>query len=295
MCILPVVAVDAVPHLWSLNSALDESGIFEFLEVLTDGSLGYGQFVMDVTEVAFLSAGEKLQYLNPCRMGKRNKQDLCRHVARLFKQGKSEEEVRVAQASRFGYAKHADCIHLFKSIGMENSLGKIIKRRRIKAPFQGMVSTQKVKFSSICKMLLNVNGGGESHTWNKKIYLVDYLIEDSKIEKTQVSVKVQDSNGQIRDVLQQQPGKVLAIRFKKIIKTEERTSESGEVYEHYEFEKLRDAQGNPTLVDAEYYSYTGSKILIDQALNDFSKEDLPSPTVVQQFQGKNGQTFFKFT
>ena len=108
-------------------------------------------------------------------------------------------------------------------------------------------------------------------------------------------MKVQDSNGQIRDVLQQQPGKVLAIRFKKIIKTEERTSESGEVYEHYEFEKLRDAQGNPTLVDAEFYSYTGSKILIDQALNDFSKEDLPSPTVVQQFQGKNGQTFFKFT
>lgn len=130
---------------------------------------------------------------------------------------------------------------------------------------------------------------GGPHTWNKKIYLVDYLIEDSKIEKTQVSVKVQDSNGQIRDVLQQQPGKVLAIRFKKIIKTEERTSESGEVYEHYEFEKLRDAQGNTTLVD------TGSKILIDQALNDFSKEDLPSPTVVQQFQGKNGQTFFKFT
>ena len=234
-------------------------------------------------------------YHDRVMLGKRNKQDLCRHVARLFKQGKSEEEVRVAQASRFGYAKHADCIHLFKSIGMENSLGKIIKRRRIKAPFQGMVSTQKVKFSSICKMLSNVNWGGEPHTWNKKIYLVDYLIEDSKIEKTQVSVKVQDSNGQIRDVLQQQPGKVLAIRFKKIIKTEERTSVSGEVYEHYEFEKLRDAQGNPTLVDAEYYSYTGSKILIDQALNDFSKEDLPSPTVVQQFQGKNGQTFFKFT
>ena len=102
-------------------------------------------------------------YHDRVMLGKRNKQDLCRHVARLFKQGKSEEEVRVAQASRFGYAKHADCIHLFKSIGMENSLGKIIKRRRIKAPFQGMVSTQKVKFSSICKMLLNVNGGGVNH------------------------------------------------------------------------------------------------------------------------------------
>lgn len=110
-----------------------------------------------------------------------------------------------------------------------------------------------------------------------------------------MAVKVQDSNGQIRDVLQTQPSKVLAIRFKKILKTIEKTDESGEVYEHYEFEKVRDAQGNPTLIDAEYYSFTGSKILIDQAINDFSKEDLPSPTVIQQFQGKNGQTFFKFT
>jgi len=37
------------------------------------------------------------------------------------------------------------------------------------------------------------------------------------------------------------------------------------------------------------------KILIDQATNDFTKEDLPSPTVIQQIKGKTGQTFFKFT
>lgn len=109
-----------------------------------------------------------------------------------------------------------------------------------------------------------------------------------------MSVRVQDSNGQMQDVMEQRPGKVLAIRFKKILKTEERTTDSGEV-EHYVFEKKKDAQGNPTLIDAEYYSFTGSKILIDQAMNDFSKEDLPSPTVIQQFKGKNGQTFFKFT
>lgn len=106
---------------------------------------------------------------------------------------------------------------------------------------------------------------------------------------------MQDSKGQVRDVLRTEPSKVLAIRFKKIIKTEERLTEAGDLVEHYEFEKVKDAQGNPTLIDAEYYSYTGSKILIDQAMNDFSKEDLPSPTVIQQFQGKNGQTFFKFT
>ena len=138
-------------------------------------------------------------------------------------------------------------------------------------------------------------GGGEPHTWNKKIFLLDYLIEDSKIEKTQVSVRMPDSSGIIHDVLQQKPGKVLAIRFKKILRTIEETDEAGETVERYEFEKVKDAQGNPTLIDAEYYSFTGSKILIDQAMNDFSKEDLPSPTVIQQFQGKNGQTFFKFT
>lgn len=124
---------------------------------------------------------------------------------------------------------------------------------------------------------------------------MDYTIEDSKIEKTQVSVKVQDSNGQMQDVMEQRPSKVLVIRFKKILETEEKTTDTGEVEEHYVFEKKKDAQGNPTLIDAEYYSFTGSKILIDQAMNDFSKEDLPSPTVIQQFKGKNGQTFFKFT
>lgn len=106
---------------------------------------------------------------------------------------------------------------------------------------------------------------------------------------------MEDSNGQLREVLETKPSKVLAIRFKKILKTEELTDESGQTYEKYVFEKQRDAQGNPTMIDAEYYSFTGSKILIDQALHDFTHEDLPSPTVIQQFQGKNGQTFFKFT
>lgn len=94
-------------------------------------------------------------------LGKRNKQDLCRHVHKLFKEGKPEEYVRIAQASRFGYAKHANCIHLFKTIGMEKSLGKIIKNRRVKAPFQGMTSQQKVKFSTICRDLAFINGGGK--------------------------------------------------------------------------------------------------------------------------------------
>lgn len=228
-------------------------------------------------------------------LSRRNKQDLCRHVHRLFKKGLSEEEVRIRQASRFGYAKHVNSIHLFKTIGMEKSLGKIIKNHRVRAPFEGMTASQKLKFKGICRELTDVNGGGNLHIWDKKIYLTDYKIDDSKIEKTQVTVKMEDSNGRMQDVVKTEPAKVLAIRFKKILKTVPFVNSQGVESERYEFEKVKDSQGNPTLLDAEYYAFTGSKILIDQALNDFSKDDLPAPTVIQQFQGKNGQTFYKFT
>lgn len=125
--------------------------------------------------------------------------------------------------------------------------------------------------------------------------LIDYKITDSKIEKTKVTVTVPDSRGINQDITKTVPGKVLAIRFKKIVKTFELRDKNGEEYERYDFEKQKDKDGNPMLEDAEFYSFTGSKILIDQAVNDFSIEDLPSPTVIQQFEGKNGQTFFKFT
>lgn len=227
-------------------------------------------------------------------LGKRNKQDLCRHVHELRKRGLTEEQIRVRQASRFGYAKHANCIHLFKTIGMENSLDKIIKNRRVKPPFEGMKGGQKVTFLTICRLLRDA-GSNQTGTWNKKIYLLDYVVTDSKIEKIHEKVRVKDESGVLREIDKVVPGKALAIRFKKILKTEEYVGEDGQLHERYEFEKERDSQGNQTFLDAEYYSFTGSKILIDQAIKDFTHEDLPCPTVIQQFEGKNGQTFFKFT
>ena len=226
-------------------------------------------------------------------LGKRNKQDLCRHVHKLFKRGKSEEEIRIAQSSRFGYAKHVNTIHLIKSIGMEKTLGKIIKGHRVKAPFEGMTSNQKVKFSSICRTLAENNRGGVN--WDKKIFLEDYLVTDSKIDKTKVKVNVADANGEMKLIEKEVPGKVLAIRFKKIIETVTETMKDGSERDTYKFEKERDKEGQTSIIDAEFYSFTGSKILIDQAQNDFGREDLPAPTVIQQFKGKNGQTFFKFT
>lgn len=99
-------------------------------------------------------------------LSKNNKQELARHVVKLRKRGFTEEQIRLRQASRFGYAKHVDCINLFVKLGMQKSLGKIIKSHRIKSPFEEMTGNQKVNFSNICKTLSNA--GVESDTWDKK-------------------------------------------------------------------------------------------------------------------------------
>lgn len=104
-----------------------------------------------------------------------------------------------------------------------------------------------------------------------------------------------DSSGNLQEITKVVASKVLAIRFKKILETLHTEASDGSVQESYVFEKARDREGNPTLLDAEFYAFTGSKVLIDQAQKDFSHEDLPAPTVIQQFEGKKGQTFFKFT
>lgn len=91
--------------------------------------------------------------------GKHNKKELARHVRKLQKKGIDEEQIRIRLSSRFGYIKHANSTHLFKTLGMEKTLGKIIKNRRVKPPFPGMTGNQKVKFSSIVNECENGGGG----------------------------------------------------------------------------------------------------------------------------------------
>jgi hypothetical protein len=45
----------------------------------------------------------------------------------------------------------------------------------------------------------------------------------------------------------------------------------------------------------EYYSFSGSKIMIEQAMSDFSKDDLPVATVVKEFINEKRKKFYKFT
>lgn len=93
-------------------------------------------------------------------VAKRNKQRLARKVHRLQKKGYNEESIRRKCASQLGYIKHVNSIHLIKSLGMEKTLGKIIRRRRVKAPFEGLTAEDKVKFSSICNYTSEKTGGG---------------------------------------------------------------------------------------------------------------------------------------
>lgn len=88
-------------------------------------------------------------YHESVEAAKRNKQNLARRMKRLQKKGFSEEQIRIKVASQLGFIKHADCINLLKTLGMEKSLGKIIRKRRIKPPFKGMSPEQKLPFSAI--------------------------------------------------------------------------------------------------------------------------------------------------
>ena len=227
-------------------------------------------------------------------VSRRNKQEVARKAHRLQKKGFSEEQIRLKLSSNLGYIKHANSINLLKKIGMENSLGKIIKHRRVKPPFEGMSPDQKVPFSSLVVKIDDNNGGGVE-TPSKKIFLLDYTVTDSKIDRESVTIMERDTKGVEREIKKEVPSKVLAIKFKRILKTFTNTGRNGEEEETYVFQKKLDASGHATEQDAEFYAFTGSKIMIDQALHDFGPEDLPAPTVISQVRGKDGKLYTKFT
>lgn len=124
-----------------------------------------------------------------------------------------------------------------------------------------------------------------------KLLLVDYTITNSIINKDVAFTDLRESDGTVRRIQNDVPAEVLAIRYKHILRTIE------DMYgnEEYEFEKVKRRDGSVSNIDAEFYSYTGSKVLIDQAKKDFGHDDLPCPTVIQEFETNTGKKFFKFT
>ena len=67
---------------------------------------------------------------------------------------------------------------------MEKSLGKIIKKRRVRPPFQGMNPDQKVPFSSVlnkCKEMLT--GGGKPTSYK----VITRRLRHSRLENRETS------------------------------------------------------------------------------------------------------------
>ncbi len=192
------------------------------------------------------------------RLRKRNKKGLVKKVAKLRKCGLTNEQIRLLVASRTGFAIHCDSRHLLKTldINMEKRLGTLVKNRRRKAPFEGMTVEQKRPIEQIVCM-------GSENENEKFVLLLDYQVSDSVIEKNEDGT----------------PKLCIAIKYRCI--------------DHIEHQEGKD----PVYVwqEKEWYSFSGSKVMIDQAQNDFSHEDLPIPTVIKEFVNKQRKKFYKFT
>lgn len=195
-------------------------------------------------------------YHDHIMLRKRNKKSLCRQVAKLRKKGYSERDIRLKTASRAGFASHADTKHLLNKLNMEKRLGTVVKNRKKKAPFEGMTVEQKRSIDEIVCFK-------EEEENEFLILLKDFRIEDSVIEKNE------DGTPQQR----------IAIRYQVIDSVTGADTDT------------------PTYVwkEGDWYSFSGSKVMIDQAENDFSREDLPLVTVIREFTNKNRKRFYKFT
>lgn len=231
-----------------------------------------------------------VSYHDHRRLRKRNKVALCRDVAKWRKKGLSPEEIRQKCASRIGFATHADCRNLLNKldINMGKRLGTVIKENRRRRPFEDMTSDQKRPFSDL---VCNDDAREDKY----KILLLDFVVVDSTIAFEEVVVEARDNEGHIRQEKKFQPKKCLAIRYKKILNTITQLTLDGEETEIYECEKRVDKTGRPTADDAEYYSFSGSEVMINQACCEISKEDLPCPTVIKEFRNKRNLKFYKFT
>ena len=234
-----------------------------------------------------IHAGGYVIYPDHVIINKTNKTNLCKGVSYYLSHGYTPEETRIKLSSIIGFCAQSKNIkHLLVSIGMEKTLGKIIKSRHADVPWADMTISQKKPFSDIVYDKGQFMGDRDLF----KIYLVAYQIKDSKIEKEKCTVTVSDSTGKPREVIQQKPKKTLVLRYKIIV-----DSYFYDEDVHYKFAKVKDKNGEPTTTDAEFYSYTGSSVLIDEAMKEFSSEDLPCATVIEAFVNKMGKKFYKFT
>ncbi len=197
------------------------------------------------------------------RVSRKNKVKAVRHFRKGFKLGLSPKLVRQKCSSYIGVLKHANSINLLRKYNMETKkerLGAKINRKRSMCPFE-MEHNQQRRFEAI---LFYPESGPED----------DYLMELREFA-------VLDSIKEFYDEAKTQPKPCLAIRFEWQGKDLTYNDDKGR--------EVKIEKGK------EYYSFTGSKILIEQAQTEFSQEDLPAPTVISVQSNKRNKKFYKFT
>lgn|SRR5574344_622456 len=226
-------------------------------------------------------------YHDHVMINKLNKSNLCRQIASCRKRDMTQEQTRLKLSSLIGFCAQSKNIkNLLIKNNMEKTLGKIIKSRHSNTPWPDMNYHQKKLFSEIVYDKSLTTEDRDMF----KIYLVAYKIQDSIIENEKVKVQIPDADGNRKVIEKQSPKKTLVLRYKKIIDSYFYDGET-----HYKFAKVKNKDGSPTQDDAEFYSFTGSEILIDEAEKEFSSEDLPCATVIEAFTNKRGNKFYKFT
>ena len=195
------------------------------------------------------------------RAGKVVKEGLKRKIRKGRKMGLSNEQIRMALSSQLGTVMHANSINFLKTYNMEKKerLGAKINKRKSQCPFE-IATTQQRRFES----LLFDPEASENED--------DFLMELRDFQVID-SIKEFNDDGS--------PKKCLAIRFEW----------QGKEFS-YENEKGKEVFVKP---GEEYYAYTGSKVLIEQTETEFSKEDLPAPTVIRIEVNKKKKKFYKFT
>jgi len=216
--------------------------------------------IFPITSRGFYYVGY-IFYQGHTELSKKNKQALCRQVISLRKKGFTDEEVRLKAASRIGYASHANTKNLIRTLKMEKRLGELIRKRRMRKPFEGLTDENKKKIAEIIyDTTLPESRRGKEEEF--LILLEDFVIENSAIEK--------EKDGS--------PRRCIAIRYK--------------VIDHID---IVDENKEYKWKEEEWYSFSGSRIMIEQAEDNFSKEDLPIATVITLYQTNKGANFTKFT
>lgn len=110
-------------------------------------------------------------YHTHCLARKRNKQNLCRQVARLRKRGIEEEKIRLKVASNLGFMQHCNSSNLINKIGMK----KFSEVQKVHGNFEG----DKLKLDNILGKVIQLTG----YQTSQSKYRDDCLTIQFKIEE----------------------------------------------------------------------------------------------------------------